>query len=245
MVGHSHMVALGRALTAEAESGLRPRDTGIHVQRIQLLNNPALSPPVTPEGLAPALAQAVAQPGLAGIVAVIGGNTHNSLALLNPAEPFDLVVPDAPDRPLDPAARLMPWGLACRMIASHSAEHLALFEALAAKGLPLILIEPPPPIPSEDHIRAHPGPFATGIAAVGISPAILRWKLWRAQSAVWRDACRRLGAHFLPVPPDTMDDDGMLRPAYWNPDPTHANAAYGARVLADLRAHLRTGGVTA
>ncbi len=103
---------------------------------------------------------------------------------------------------------------------------------------PLIHIEPPPPVPSADHIRAYPGVFAGKIAELGVSPASLRYKLWRLHSAILAELCGKLGIALLPAPADTQDAQGMLAEDCWNPDPTHANAVYGGRVLRDLAAHL-------
>ena len=74
------------------------------------------------------------------------------------------------------------------------------------------------------------------IAERGVSPALLRFKLWRLHSGLYREACAALGVEFLPVPLEMQDVEGMLVPQAWNPDPTHVNALYGQHVLARLMA---------
>jgi hypothetical protein len=44
-------------------------------------------------------------------------------------------------------------------------------------------------------------------------------------------AAASVGGRFVPVPAETVDAEGYLLPAYWQPDITHANAAYGEIML--------------
>jgi hypothetical protein len=98
----------------------------------------------------------------------------------------------------------------------------------------LVHIESPPPIPSEEHIREHPGIFHDKIEECGVSPAMLRYKFWRLHSRLYREACAALGVEFLTVPEAMRDDAGMMIEAAWNPDPTHGNALYGGAVIGKL-----------
>jgi hypothetical protein len=168
-------------------------------------------------------------------VSALGGNDHAVLAMLNHARRFDVVLPEAPDLPCEAGAELVPAGLLMAEIARRAAPHLAALAAYrAAVTGPLLHVESPPPIPSAAHIEAHPGVFRDEIAARGVAPARLRYKAWRLQSAVYRQACARLGVTFLAAPAAMRDAEDMMREAGWNPDPTHGNAAYGAAVLAAL-----------
>jgi hypothetical protein len=168
-------------------------------------------------------------------VSVLGGNDHAVLAMLNHERRFDLLLPEAPDLPCDPGAELVPAGLLRAEIARRAAPHLAALAAYRAAGDGrMIHLQSPPPIPSAAHIAAHPGIFRDEIAARGVAPAWLRYKVWRLQSDVYRAACADAGIEFLAAPASMQDADGMMRAKGWNPDPTHGNAQYGAAVLAEL-----------
>ncbi len=98
----------------------------------------------------------------------------------------------------------------------------------------MIHIESPPPIADVPFLEAHPGSFAELMQARGFAPALFRYKVWRLQSALYRETCAQLGVEFLPVPPEMMDDQGMMVQQAWNYDPTHGNALYGSHVLARI-----------
>jgi len=127
-------------------------------------------------------------------------------------------------------------------LARRSAEVAAILAALArAAPVPLVQLESPPPIPSEAHLRAHPTVFAEAFARHGVAAAGLRWRMWRINSALMAEWCAAHAIPFLPVPDAMLDADGMLAPAGWGEDPTHANAAYGAAALRQALAHLGLG----
>jgi hypothetical protein len=168
-------------------------------------------------------------------VSMLGGNDHAVLAMLNHDRRFDVVMPGL----AHDSVELVPAGLLRAEIGRRAAPHLAVLAAFRATvSGRMIHIESPPPIPSAAHIEQHPGVFAAEIAARGVAPARLRYKAWRLQSEVYRQACDRLGVEFLGAPASMQDAQGMMVPAGWNPDPTHGNAVYGAAVLRALAARI-------
>ncbi|MCB5944008.1 hypothetical protein [Acidocella sp. KAb 2-4] len=225
-VGHSHITALRLAW---AQQG------GGDACAFLCVNEPQYQPVLREGRLHPEIQ---ARLGAAALhVSLFVGNDHSIIGMLNHPRRFDFVLPEAPALFVDESAELLPAGLLRRELARRVAPHL---EALAAyraavPGL-LVHVESPPPIPSAAHIQAHPGVFKDLIAERGVSPALLRFKLWRLHSGLYREACAALGVEFLPVPPEMQDVEGMLVPQAWNPDPTHGNALYGQHVLARLMA---------
>jgi hypothetical protein len=172
------------------------------------------------------------------VITLIGGNRHNVIGLTNHPVRFDFVLPDD-DQPLDGAAALVPYSLMRRYLTRVTQGHLEVLALLRrhAPG-PLFHVESPPPVPSADHIRRHPGRFSKEIDELGVAPASLRYKLWRAHSSLFRDACDALGITFIAAPAEMQDERGMLVEAAWNPDPTHGNAQYGACVLDQIHSLL-------
>jgi hypothetical protein len=69
------------------------------------------------------------------------------------------------------------------------------------------------------------------LMAVGGAPADLRLAVWEVQREVLAAAAARRGAAVLDPPPAALTPEGLLADAYWDDDPTHANAAYGRLVL--------------
>ena len=111
-----------------------------------------------------------------------------------------------------------------KLVKTTSDEHIQSF-----------FLESPPPIPSEDHIRAHPLGFdQTMISRYGIAPIGLRKKMWKLHSELVEQYCVQLGVTFVPVPTETLDEHGCLIEAAWFNDPSHANSFYGKLVLEDL-----------
>ena len=100
---------------------------------------------------------------------------------------------------------------------------------------------PPPPIFDEDHIRAHPGRFAQAVSESGLNPADLRSRLWTLYVDVLADALAAIDTELFELP-DAVFDYHAGQPFLAAPmraqDPTHANASYGAIVLAALATRL-------
>jgi len=226
VLGHSHIGALGSAYGA-ARPTVEMVFAGLH--------NPAFEPPLQDGALTPALAAQLRQANADLHIALIGGNEHAAMSLLNHPRRFDVVLPEAPQLPVQPGATLLPARLALALLEQWSEPHVQVLAAYrAAVAGRLVYIEPPPPVPSEAHIRKYPDTFGAAVAAHGVSPAVVRYKFWRLQSHLWRAACARLGVEFLSVPTEMCGADGMLIEAAWNPDPTHGNALFGSAVIAKL-----------
>ncbi len=226
MLGHSHIGAVGGAYGA-AHPGVEMQFAGLH--------HPQYEPLVQNGILNPVLAAHMRQAGADLYVALIGGNEHAAMSLINHPQRFDVVLPGAPDLPIQPGARLLPTGMVLALLEQWIAPHVeALAACRAAVTGRLVHIEPPPPVPSEAHIRQYPDSFAAAVAEHGVAPALVRYKFWRLHSRLWRAACARLGVEYMTVPAQMCDADGMLIEAAWNPEPTHGNLLYGGAVIAKL-----------
>jgi hypothetical protein len=227
VLGHSHIGALSSSYGATRPAGLEMEFLGLH--------NPLFEPPLQDGVLHPAIATRLRQANAGLYLALIGGNEHAAMSLLNHPRRFDVVLPEAPALPVQPGAELLPATLALALLEQWSLAHVQLLAACRAV-IPgrLVYIEPPPPVPSAAHIHKYPDTFGEAVAAHGVSPALVRYKFWRLQSQFWRGTCARLGVEFMTVPAEMCDADGMLAEAAWNPDPTHGNAVYGGAVIAKL-----------
>ncbi|MES2999074.1 MAG: hypothetical protein V4787_00155 [Pseudomonadota bacterium] len=233
VIGHSHIVALQEA-HADDEDGLRVRRPDLEFDFIRLLR-------IVPGEEFPrldideqTLSEIAARP-YDLIVAAMGGNGHNVFGLASHPVPFDFVLPEFPELPLEPAADHLPVALVRSCVRRPSENAFTALKVLrAGVSAPVVQIESPPPIPSEDYIRAHPGNYRGPIERTGVSPAVLRYKLWRLNSSLFQGFCSQAGIEFLPAPIESQDPQGMLVEIAWNEDPAHGNSWYGARVLRQL-----------
>ncbi|TPE52750.1 hypothetical protein [Amaricoccus solimangrovi] len=174
------------------------------------------------------------------IFSLIGGNGHNVFGLVYPVQPFDFHHPDHPERPPAAGAWIIPyeqvWDSVMRRSLTRINELRAFVAAFPGR---VIHLESPPPIPSQKWLTAQ---LAERMASAGIpdyevaAPSV-RYKLWRVNSAIFRQECARHGIPFIPAPTEACDAEGFLLRRFWA-DPTHANAKYGALLLRQMTEHL-------
>lgn len=226
-LGQSHLLALSNSVK-------RSPPANVDIDFL-LCNEPQFRPVVQDGALNSAILERLQGAGADLHVSVLGGNDHCIVSMVNHPRRFDVVLPEAPDLFTDETAEVLPADLVTADLSRRIAPHV---EALAAyrSHVPgrLVHVESPPPVPSEAHIRKHPGVFREMIDERGVSPALLRYKIWRLHSRLYAKACAELDVEFLPVPSEMQDDRGMMVERAWNPDPTHGNALYGSAVIAKL-----------
>lgn len=101
-------------------------------------------------------------------------------------------------------------------------------------------LAPPPPKESEAHIlQRFETHFANqGIADKGITPSLIRLKLWMLQCRVLERVCSELDIGLLPPPQQGQTPEGFLAHEFYANDATHANEAYGELVLQQLEGML-------
>jgi hypothetical protein len=236
-IGHSHLRVLRLAYAARtrrlAEAGVPNEQPAEFIQLSAAEFAPRLD---LPDGSKRIFnrrtVKALSDPAVAAIVSCIGGNAYNVFGLTNHPCPFDFVLADDPALALDANAHILPYNAVRQSLKRRLANNIKLLTALRAQTQrPIFHLESPPPIPSERHIRSSPGRFRDRIAEFGIAPPGLRYKLWRLQSSLVREACEALDIAFVSVPRLTQDEAGMMVERGWARDATHGNAWYGARVL--------------
>lgn len=161
------------------------------------------------------------------------GNWYNTLGLIEHPEKFDFIYPNF-DEEVDETRRIIPFTQIKRTFNNNIRYRLRMIDVL----LPLstskvMMIEVPPPIGDEGHIRMFPGSFREMLPN-GVTPPKIRLKLWKLQNEVYADFSRERNIGVLPFPEEAKTADGFMAPEFYHRDPTHANADYGALIISQL-----------
>lgn len=181
-------------------------------------------------------------------VAIIwNGNQHYGRFLLAETPPIDLVLPDEPHRPIDPNAVVVPVLRLKELWQQTFVELTLIIKSLKAReGCRPILVGTPPPIRTDESIRAAlmrkddffvkvSQYFNIDLATADLTPRPVMYKLWATVQSSMRDVAELCQIPFLGVSRATQTDEGFLRDEYSQAvDFTHANSSYGNL----MRAHI-------
>jgi len=178
------------------------------------------------------------------------GNEHNGRYLLQLEELFDFVYNGDPFLDVDERATLVPESLV-RASYTELQELGELLDRFSGSANRPVVIGPPPPKRSSEQMWRRffrPGAVATeGIFAITVerlgltlnrvcvTPAPIRMKLWRVLQEEYQRICRERRVPYLPPPRECLDAEGYLCEECSADDSTHANAVYGAIVVAQLK----------
>ena len=233
-IGHSHLVTI--------QESYERRGTG--TARFIQLGTPALEPNLLPDGtVGPALHAAIdtalaSTDGPPFVFDCVSGNEYHFIGLVNHPRRMISCCPAAPTCPCAWTPRSSPAALMRKIMLGQMKGAHAVMKALRAViPHPILHVQSPPPLSSNEFIRENPIQFAGEIAERGVAPPGFRMKLWLLQSEIFRTFCDELGFSFLPVPRNGCDEDGYLAQAGWRPDPAHANNWYGQIVLEQIEQH--------
>jgi hypothetical protein len=161
------------------------------------------------------------------------GNWYNAVGIIEHTVPFDFIYPSF-DETVDESRRVIPFTQLHRLFNNNIRHRISAVKVI--RGLTsskIVLIDIPPPIEDESHIKKYHGTFGEVIEA-GVTPARIRMKLWKLQNSIYEDVARENQADILVFPPQAKSATGFLAPEYCRGDPTHANAKYGALVISQL-----------
>jgi hypothetical protein len=235
--GHSHIVAFAKGVYEYQASDLPPEAPRVEGHFLYLYD-PAYTPVLQgrPEALDlnPKLREHLTERSWNFVVLVCGGNEHNVLGIVRNKRPFDFVLGSAPDLPLQPGYELVPEALIREVLKKFMAESLQTMQAFrAATGLPVMQLEPPPPLPNH-RVLAYPRELVRAtFFRRNIAPELIRHKLWRLESEIFAAFCKKFDIAYLPAPSSMIDKNGMLAEAGWGSDATHASQGYGLEVIKD------------
>jgi hypothetical protein len=189
----------------------------------------------------------VAAAGAGTIAVVWDGNQHNAAFLFRRDPPFQVhhssIEPsDAED------AVWIPQEMIREFWSNSFFEMSTVLGRLAKGGARILVIGTPPPKPDaiiRKAIDARPEMFAEIARGLGamegiLTPTSVRIALWEVIQTRMREVAGEVGAGFVPVPADAIDQAGLLLAAYCHPDTTHGNAEFGHLMWHEIASVLRT-----
>lgn len=234
-LGHSHVVALAKG-AYELQMRGATLDGAPIACRFHYLYDAAYEPAFVDSAgdgaLNPAIVSALTENNPRFIVASIGGNEHNVLSIAQRDGKFDFILGENPDLPFDESAEPIPEAAVRETLRDWMEDKMAILRAAhALSAAPIVLVEPPPPLPREQ-VLAYPGEFfRSAFDRRNLSPDVLRHKMWRVQTGLLRELAAEVDAIYVETPADMIDARGMLPRNAWGKDATHANDAYGAAIM--------------
>lgn len=184
----------------------------------------------------PNLVPVVAKQGVLTVLS-IRGIQHVFRGLPASERPYDFVLPEEPDLPLNPDAQLVPAEMVAdyyRRVFAGTFEHISQVQARVRHNV--YHLEMPPPYGDADYIRSKIMGYSIGTQMEGleIAPALLRYKLWRIAARLYHEHCDSIGVTWVPCPPEVLQDGKYLHPDAWHEDAVHANSWFGERMLQAL-----------
>ncbi|KAF1717811.1 hypothetical protein CSC74_02560 [Pseudoxanthomonas yeongjuensis] len=232
-VGCSHVAAFARAgESLKRENPGSKRILAVHLQNPKYL--PQIVERATGFGLSDAMEELLTRHMKQGarIVSCAGGNRHNIIGLMRHPCPFDFVLPERPDLPITPDCQLVPSSLIEDFMRRDTRAEKTMLGALKATAPDLVHIESPPPVRDDSFILENADQYfrSRDIQGTGVTPAWIRYKLWKTYSKVIRGYCTELGIGFMPTPQTVMDESGFLLPDA-RIDATHGNEWYAGKIV--------------
>jgi hypothetical protein len=168
------------------------------------------------------------------LVVSLHGTYHNVVGLLQHDTPFWVCGTD--DTEPVPRGHVLITRSAFQETFRHRAARAkrvaGLLKACRARKVHLMT---PPPKGDTAYIESRLQKYRERVVSdVGVTDAVVRMRLWQLEADALREVAAAEGAELVMPPPECVDPGGFLSPAYYGPDATHANAAYGASVLRQL-----------
>jgi hypothetical protein len=243
IAGHSHSAAISRALVTTATEGQRQaRDIALQQGIGGLRGGPG-----TPGywNMLRALAQT------RSIAVIWNGNQHNADFLLACDQSLDFIPRGYRDPSVLPKTRLV----AENVIREHFRPTLEPLQQLLAElpahdRLKRLVVGTPAPLFDNGEIRKRLGKehlfiekaatMGVDISQVEITPPTVRRKLWFVIQAMMAEVAEEGGWQFVPIAPETMDEQGYMRSDLSMGDVTHANIEFGSIMVRQISRFLRS-----
>ncbi|ULO22697.1 hypothetical protein [Methylocystis sp. SB2] len=234
-LGHSHIVAIAKGCYELQHEGFRLGGAPL-LSRFLYLYDPEITPTLAEEGSASRLnarlRQIIDEERPDGVVLSVGGNEHIALSVTQPKERFDFILGAEPELDLEQGAEVLPEAAIRETLREKMAPTLSTIEAIRNEtAAPIVCLEPPPPFPNSRILECPQEFFRKSFDPKKLSGEMFRYKMWRTQSALYREVCARADILFATVPTEFIAPSGVLAKVVWGADASHANALFGRRMI--------------
>ena len=158
----------------------------------------------------------------------IGGNEHNSYFFIENKLPFDFFDPSI--KTIIKKRQVIPRKVIVNFLRKQMS-YTQLSLGTLSKELSLTqkyFIAPPPPIPSEEHIKKSPEVF--NLEKDVLEDKYVRLKIYNIYTELLQEFCEMNDVLLIKAPEDTLDSERFLKEEYWYHS-THAQPNYYGRVL--------------
>ncbi len=183
----------------------------------------------------------------ARVAIVWGGNEHNFFFFFQANQPFDFISKSV--NQIISSFQIVPQAMVREKFRPHVQELAEVLAELKKTSIgPLAVVGTPPPKEGSEELRQllKTEPYfvewaeklGKSIDTIKITAAPVRLKLWYVLQEMLAQIARDADVQFIPVAPETVDENGYLRREYWAPDVTHANAEYGQVMMRKIIAEL-------
>lgn len=230
VAGHSHAAAILEAKLGDQDSGT------LREINVCYTSDLAAGPPGDEEywNFVAKMAQ------YKDLVIIWNGNQHNANFLFQTSPPFALVQANSNERSAERSNdyRLISQSMMEAFFQPSFSELKPIVESITgARSVSLLPGPAPKPhshivsrIANEEFFVGVANSLGVNISDLTITSDSLRVQMWQILVDQLKQTARDLGVNFIPVPEETIDENGLLLEVFWTPDVTHANNAYGIAV---------------
>jgi len=188
------------------------------------------------------VAQKLSGADIPAVFLCLAGAEHSFLALGRPW-PYDFCMPGDTELVLADGCQLVPFDVMMATCCAAMDRVIAMATRIRSlTDLPLYHILPPPPAAEDELILSRPTKsFDQWLERYGLTPAPIRFKVWRTCLMVARRIYQDLGITVIEPPAEAIVHNGLAR-QYFS-DAVHANIQYGAlvadQVISIANGHLK------
>ena len=165
------------------------------------------------------------------------GTAYNLIGIANDPQPFDFIESnECKVRPLEKTTYI-PHSLFEKQMHNYTrgiGKYLETLRNLTPMTVPILNLESPPPVGSEEYIRNFSAHFSEKVENLGVSPPSVRRKIWKLHEKNIRGYCHETDIHYLTAPKEALNREGLMKNKFCAPDPLHGNIAYGQLVLNNI-----------
>jgi hypothetical protein len=238
MVGHSHTTAIVDALTSRVASPENSDATNLYAhdvwkRRTAYADSDGKGGVKFNQNILDAIDKIVPFGRARYYTSLLGGNGHILLSLSRHSRPFDVILPENPNLPLESGAEILPYNYLAKMLLNFMLPYIwQLIAFRQAVGVRILHIGPPPPCGNDDYMKTHLGSYIPD--PTNIVSRYLRLKMWQIHSSLLADVCAKNDIEFLAAPANSRDYEGFLKAEAYGNDATHANSWYGELLVKHL-----------